>query len=333
MVSSTAIVYTDNPDFNAWLDENFEVEVEEFSFPASEVLFKLNYDQYLEALERYNTDPQIFTQRIFKKFPSPIAYYLYQAENNFQNDHHRLDLLKSCWESIIYSIFGLVVSEARHRKLDLKSLGIKYSDYWSDRLAVKLDIVENILSCALTNGYPLETVNIIPLSATSNIRKLNQERNGFEHASAKTAAQQKHLYEELFPLVLKVLNEVMRLESVEFLRYFSAESMLLPRCESFNGNNLTGEKKYIIMKQQQLVAILDHWDNKSVYAKINDEVFCLSPFIHFYQEIYETNPLICFFKQDKGGKYWFEVTSKSTEHSFEKSDFDWIEKELRAITI
>jgi len=328
-----SVVYTDNLDFNTWLDENFEVEVEEYFFPASEVLFQMNYDQYLKALDRYNTDPQIFTQRIYKKFPSPIAYYLYQAETNFQNDHHRLDLLKSCWESIIFTIFGLVVSEARHRGLDLRSIGIRYTDYWSDKLAKKLEIVENILNYSITNGYPLETVNIVPISSITDIRRLNQERNGFEHAAAKTSAQQKQLYQELFPLVLKVLNILIKLENVELIRYFGADNTLLPRCESFNGHNLMGEKKFFIMKQPQLVSILDHWNNESIFAKINDEVFCVSPFIHFYQEVHETNPLICFFKKDRNGKYWFEVTSKSTEQPFEKADFGWIESKLRAIII
>lgn len=34
---------------------------------------------------------------------------------------------------------------------------------------------------------------------------LNQERNGFEHAAAKTAQQQRELYKEIFPLVTNAL--------------------------------------------------------------------------------------------------------------------------------
>ena len=124
MSAEKIIEYSDNPDFNQWLIENYQVEIEEYEFPASGVLYKMSQDSYAEALARYKADPKVSLSRIEEKFPTPIAYYFYQATNNYQNDHHRLDLLKSCRESIIYFLFGLVVAEARHKKLPLMSLGI-----------------------------------------------------------------------------------------------------------------------------------------------------------------------------------------------------------------
>lgn len=138
----------DNPDFNRWLIENYYVEIEEYEFPSSEVLYMMSKEKYAEALARYNADPKVSLSRIEEGFPTPIAYYFFQANNNYQNDHHRLDLLKSCWESIIFLLFGLVVGEARHRKLDLKAVGIKWDTYWSNRLFDKITITENILDHA-----------------------------------------------------------------------------------------------------------------------------------------------------------------------------------------
>jgi hypothetical protein len=212
------IKFLENPEFNQWLNDNFPVEIEEYEFHSSEVLYNQKYEWYVEALERYNKDPQIVLWRIIENFPTPIAYYIDQAENNYQNEHHRLDLLKSCWEAIIFFIYGLVVAEARHRSIPLKTIGLfKWDTFRSDRVHDKLNIVENILDYVTKNAIPFECASIIPIGTLADIRKLNQERNGFEHAAAKNAQQQRELYRELFPLVTNVLNQLMGLEKWQSL--------------------------------------------------------------------------------------------------------------------
>ncbi len=86
----TIIEFIDNPEFNLWLNDNFPVEIEEYEFRSSEVLYNQKYEWYIDALGRYNKDPQIVLSRIIDNFPTPIAYYIDQAENNYQNEHHRL---------------------------------------------------------------------------------------------------------------------------------------------------------------------------------------------------------------------------------------------------
>ena len=164
MEEKPKIEFIDNPDFNQWLQENYPVEIEQYEFNSGEVLYNLQYDWYLEALERFNNDPQFVLRRIIDNFPTPIAYYIDQAENNYQNDHHRLDLLKSCWEAIIFFIYGLVVAEARHKKVPFKTFGLtKYDTFRSDKVYHKLLIVENILDYVLKNGFHFECAKIIPL--------------------------------------------------------------------------------------------------------------------------------------------------------------------------
>lgn len=124
MSDETNANFEDNRDFNSWLEENYFIEIEEYEYPSSAVLYKMSTDDYVEALERYKNDPKVALSRIENSFPTPIAYYFYQANNNYQNDHHRLDLLKSCWEAIVFFLYGLVIGEARHRSFDLYSLGI-----------------------------------------------------------------------------------------------------------------------------------------------------------------------------------------------------------------
>lgn len=332
MEEADQIKFLDNPEFNDWLNNNFPVEIEEYEFHSSEILYNQHYDGYVKALERYNQDPQIVLWRIIENFPTPIAYYIDQAENNYQNEHHRLDLLKSCWEAIIFFIYGLVVAEARHRNIPLKTIGLtSWSTFKSDRVHDKLNIVENILDYTTKNGIPFECASTIPIATLADVRKLNQERNGFEHAAAKTAMQQRELYKELFPLVRNVLNQLMGLEKVRLFRYHEASQPLFPRCEIFNGSSLGGKKDIVTLHRNNYMEILDDFDNTTVFAQINTTAFCLAPFIHFFQEVHETNALICFFKKHNGGKYKFEVVSKSQDKEFEPADFDKFESKLKSL--
>lgn len=333
MEENGKIDFMDNIEFNTWLNENFPVEIDEFSFLASEILYQ-NYDLYIAALEKFNNDPGLVLERIYKKFPNPIAHYLYEAEVNYQNNHHRLDSLKSCWEAIIFLIYGLVVAEARHKLIDLKSIGLKdWTKFRSDKVHDKLTIVENILDHVTKKGIPFECAKIIPIYTLTDIRKLNQERNGFEHASAKTSKQQENLYNELFPVVTKVLGELIALEGVTLFRYHNADNPLLPRCEIFNGSSLSGRKENIVLRKDNYFEIVDHFNAGSIFAQINGEAFSLSPFIHFDQEDHETNAFICFFKKYGGGKYKFEVVSKSRNKDFDVSDFNEIETKLKALIL
>ncbi|HBC87664.1 MAG TPA: hypothetical protein DCZ94_11965 [Lentisphaeria bacterium] len=333
MSEEKKIDFIDNPDFNRWIEENYKVEIEEYEYQSSDVLYKINYDDYLDALKRYNADPKIELTRIEDNFPSPIAYYFSQANNNYQNDHHRLDLLKSCWESIVFFLYGLVVAEARHRKIPLNSLGNRWDKYWSDKIFDKLTIIENIIDYTTKNGLKFDCSVLVPVATLSKIKSLNQERNGFEHSAARTSAQQMDLYKTLCPLLENVLKELINLEKVTVLRYYSSEIPLVPRCEIFNGSSLEGHKDNIILKKDNYIEILDHFNASSIFAKIGDEVFCLSPFIHFSQELHETNATLCFFKKEKSGKYLFEVVSKAKDIEFDKSNFSLIENKLKALVV
>jgi len=333
MSEDKKIEFVDNPDFNRWLVENYQVCIEEYDYPSSEVLYNTKYENYISALSRYNADPKIELSRIEDKFPSPIAYYFFQANSNYQNDHHRLDLLKSCWESIVFFLFGLVVAEARHKKLPINDIGIAWETFWSDRLFDKLTIIENIIDYTTKNGISFECAKHIPVATLADIKILNQERNGFAHAAAKTSAQQKELYKTLNPLLEKVLKQLVGLENVIILRYYSAETPLVPRCEIFNGSSIEGRKEGVVLKKDSYIDIIDQWNANAIFAKINHEVFCLSPFIHFTQEAHETNAVLCFYKKKKNGKYLFEVVSKAQNKEFEKSCFTAMEAQLKGLVV
>src|SRR5450432_3079265 len=91
--------YEEHEDFNQFLDDTEnEVVVTSVSFRASEVLFTLSKETYRIALTDFQ-DKQIekLRETIYYEYPLPIAFYFHQAENAYNNNNHRLQLLRSTW--------------------------------------------------------------------------------------------------------------------------------------------------------------------------------------------------------------------------------------------
>ena len=130
-----------------------------------------------------------------------------------------------------------------------------------------------------------------------------------------------------------MLRQLIRLEEVKIFRYHEAETPLWPRCEIFNGYSLDGKKALISLSKTNYIDILDNFDATAIYAQVTGEAFCLSPFIHFFQESHETNAVICFYKQEQGSKYDFEIINRSQNHAFDKSDFSVMETMLRNLVV
>lgn len=339
MEEDKILSYTENPDFNEWIDNDIEnnlVSVVGFSFPPSETLYKMNYTQYCEALNEYLLDDDRLLDEVYKDFPTPIAFYLFQAEENYDNSHHRLDLLKSCWESLVFVIYGIIIGEARHKRIPLKETGVKLSDFYSDRLAMKLSIVENILNLCKTKGYPLRCSEIISLDSITQLRELNKKRNEFEHSFAATPEQQEKLYKEIFPELIEALRQVRDLQKVNLFRHHSNPAgILYPRCDVFNGHSLDGSKKFLRMKKEDFDIFFSYFSNTTIFAHIEEsEIFSVSPFIHYKKEASDNHPLLLFFKkQVVGGKYLFEIVSKSSQVDIDKAAFTDRDSELRILVL
>ena len=65
------MVYTDNPEFNEWLDNDGEnsVTIAGYTFSPSETLYQMNYDQYVKAYTAYLEDDAILLDDIYSNFP------------------------------------------------------------------------------------------------------------------------------------------------------------------------------------------------------------------------------------------------------------------------
>ena len=332
--------YTDHPDFNEWLNtdsENNIVTIAGYSFLPSETLYKMNGDQYAEAYQEYLKDDTILLNDVYANFPTPIAFYLYQAEENFDNAHHRLDLLKSAWEALVYFLYGIVVSEARHRQVPLQNRGIDLKDYYSYRLASRLGIIENILDFCEKNHFYLSCAGLISVDAISKLRLLNQKRNEFEHSFAATTDQQTNLYRELFPEILSALKLLRNLGKIDIFRFHSIEDggPLLPRCNGFRGSSLDGRKRFIRLSEEDYRTVLPYFNAQSIFAQIQDGgLFCVSPFIHFKKDPQDAYPrLIVYKKKEPDGRYKYGIIGQAGSIQIEKALFKERDEELRQLVM
>lgn len=339
MSEENRIDYFENTEFNDWLDsdsENNNVNIYGFTFSPSETLYKMNYTQYVLAYQDYLNDDNVLLDKIYTDFPTPIAYYLYQAQENYDNPHHRLDLLKSGWEALVFFLFGMVVGEARHRKIPLLEVRISLKDYYSDRLATRLAIIENIVDYCQKNGLILSCASLISLDAISKLKDLNQKRNEFEHAFAATSDQQITLYDELFPEMLLALKKLRNLDKINTFRFFSVEEAgaLFPRCEIFRGHSLDGGKKVIRIDEEDYKSVLAYFNSKSIFIQIeNGSMFCLSPFVHFQKDTDSYPRLTVFKKKLSGGNYQYSVIGSSRSIEFNSSQFFDRTEEIRCLVL
>lgn len=339
MTDESRIEYSENPDFNEWLDSNSDnyVSINGYSFPPSETLYNMNYDQYVEAFQDYLDDDGIVLNNVYSDFPTPIAHYVFQAEMNYDNVHHRLDLLKSAWEALVYFLYGMVIGEARHRNLPLIELNVDLKDFYSDRLAQRLTIVENVFDLCERKSYELSCTTLFSIDSISKLRELNQRRNEFEHSFAATPEEQRDLYDELFPEMLGALKSLRELYRVNLFRFHSTGDggLLTPRCDVFNGHSLDGYKRPLIIPKEDFDCIYTYFNPKTIFAQIEDEnVFCVSPFIHFKKESQDSHPRLTVYKKKlSGGKYLFGVIGQSKQIEIAKIEFVDRDNDLRRLVL
>lgn len=339
MNEEARIEYSANLKFNEWLDSATEnvVEISGFTFAPSETLYRMNYGQYVKAYEAYLEDEAVLLETVYADFPSPISYYVFQAQENYDNPHHRLDLLKSAWEVLVFFLYGVVVSEARHRRVPLKATGIHLTAYYSDRLASRLTIMENILDYCKSDGHPLQCAALISIDVVSKLRALNQARNEFAHSFAATPDQQAFLYDQLFPEMIGTLRTLRTLDKIRLFRFHSVTDggPLLPRCDVFRGRSLDGAKSPLRLSEEDYRIVIPYFNAQSVFAHIEDDcLFCLSPFIHFVKEPKGSHPkLIIYKKSTPGGKYLYGVVGQATQLELSRDAFKDRDDELRQLVI
>lgn len=346
MAEAIDISYEANPDFNLDFDgSNQPVVIGNFTFSPSLVLYNMDYSGYIAELDSFNErEEEKLRETIYYEYPLPIAFYFHQAENAYNNNNHRLQLLRSTWEAIIFTLYALVIGEARSKNLPLRNIAqpnaqgnpdLSFNDYFSDRLAQKLLIIERILTYNQVNNSGLLCASVISIPVIQKIRNLNQERNEFMHVAAISEEQAGASYTTLFPDVFEVLKDLQELEFVDIMHFIQvADAITNLRCEIFNGHGLARSIKTISVTASQLGQLGNQLNAQNILVKYQGEVFSITPFLHFHPEANGNSTNLCYFKRKTANaRYEFEIVSRSEAIEFERALFQDRTDELRALIV
>lgn len=339
------IEYEDNLDFNQDIDESHgDIEIGRLSFKPSWVLYNLDYASYVSELVLYKSKlDEDLKDTIYDEYPLPIAYYFHQTENGYSNNSHRLQLLRSTWEAIIFVLYAVVVGEARSRCLPFRELAVPdrdrnpdlvFNDYLSDRLAQKLLIIERILAYNADNGFGLSCGNLISLPVIQRIRELNRERNEFMHTAALSEEQASIRYINLFPDVFGVLKDLKDLQYIDILHYVQNEGNITSlKCELFKGYALARRHKVFSITAEQLAQLNSQINQQNILVRYGEILFSITPFIHYNHEANGNTTNLCYFKRKvANARFEFEIVTRSESIEFDRSIFNDRINELRGLT-
>lgn len=348
MSDDQRIEYSDNQEFNDEFDsENPEIKIGNLTpYKASQILYSVDYEAYLLAIEEQK-QKKIDEQKesVYYEYPQPIAYYFHQAENGYSNENHRLQLLRSTWEAIIFTIYAIVIGEARNKSFPFRNIvgldsndnpDLSFNDYFSDKLAQKLLIIERILKYSVDNHIPLVSNQLIPLAVIQKVRRLNQERNGFMHTAALSEEQASRKYLELVPDVLDVLTDLNELASLEILHYIGNEGAATAlRFHLFQGYTLARQNSPTMqITPTQLSRIAGELTNQNIFAYYQGELFSITPFLHFKSEANGNITNLCYCKKKHSNtRYELEIVTHSEVYEDDGTVFTDRINELRGLII
>jgi len=292
--------------FEAELDSEGEIRIGlNFSMPPSQILFELDEEAYKEQLLEYVDGLRDDHKEIvFQTFPAPIAYFYQQTISAYDNANHRLHLLRSTWESIIFILYALVLGEVCCKGFRLSNIRIfnnqriraDYSGILSDRLGYKIEIIQKIIEYDQTSNKVLNVSNCIEVDLLDKLSELNQERNSFSHVTALSPQEATARYKELLPKVSDLLFQLDFLSNVAIVRYVGNDGRITNlRFNKFEGHSLQKQNYDRSVTSSELATFASVLDDNIILMKFENLLFTISPFIHFAFE--GSHLKLCYYKQ------------------------------------
>lgn len=305
-------------EFNSSIDEDGEYTIgENFARFPSDILGTMDQTAYQEQLEDFvNQKKADYNNIVYQSFPAPIAYYFYQTEYGYENEHQRLHFLRDTWESVTYILFALILGEVNKKNFSLagvrvfnnQAIRIDHNGLMSDRLGYKLEFIYKVLEYDKNHDSLLNLSSKIELDTIEAMQELNNDRNSFSHTTALSPNEATNLFEELYPKVLDLLFELDFLENVSILKYVNNDgSAMRIKYSKFDGHSL---QKYNHTKEyepSELTNIMPILNNSNILIEFAEEIFNVTPFIYFHNE--GAHLKLCFYKQidRQNNEYKFEL--------------------------
>ena len=222
--------------FRGYLDKSGSIAIGSFKAMPSTVLEKVSLvsfkKQYIKWLD-YELRHIFFIAKEY--YPFPVAYFAFLILHGYDNYVHRLQLLRSLWESLIQLLFDITISEFRATGFAFKSVELsegvllKSSHCRTDSIGRRIDIMRSILR-AVKKHLPIMSYLVRDEYIFERLFELNRLRNTMQHGYARSESESRDCYYLYERTVQEVLFDLAGLQDI--------------RCMKFRHFNEEGEQVY-----------------------------------------------------------------------------------------
>jgi hypothetical protein len=142
---------------------------------------------------------------------------------------------------------------------------------------------------------------------------LQDIRNDISHHTAPTREEAEAELLQVIPIFKDMLMMSEFLSDCKILRFESFASRCW--CEEFNGHFLNKEYDNFDFGPSQTYVL--GLGQEHLFLKWEDDVFSLSPFLHFQTVTGSRESYLSLYKFKRGSRYWFEPVARREEVSFD----------------
>lgn len=318
----------DEEDYRGWCESTYGmVALGEELFHPADVLEKLAPDAARrgrdEAFAQVRADLE---QAVCEQFPAPIAVPFDGFLNGPRQPLQRLHRLRDSWESLVRLLAALTLSEAARSATPLAPLLLreardqgwrecKRRDFRSDKLAVRIGLIEGVLYRAGQVGLSLQVASMVPMDVIAEVRRLNAVRNGFSHEAAKSETQAEEIIDEAYPVVREVLLDLRDMQRVQLLRIRVVHPGGQAEVETLAGHAQSRRIHDMALDANaaSLVMSAASVDGLSrVFARVSGLTLDLSPFLYAADDDTGHRTRVFHFKGKKANEWQMECVADAT---------------------
>lgn len=318
----------DEEDYRLWCESAYGmVEVGQEVFHPADVLDKLAPDAARRGRADASSQVRIdLEQSVCEQFPAPIAVPFHAFLEGPRAALTRLHRLRDTWESLVRLLSALALSEAARYGTRLSPLVVREGkdqgwrecrrrDLCSDKLAVRVGLIEGVLHRAEQVGVDLQLASLVPVEVFEEVRRLNVVRNGFSHEATKSDEQAKRIIDEAYPVVRDVLLDLRDMQSVELLRIHFLRPGSQADVERLTGHAQSRRIYELALEADaaSLAMSASSVDGMSrVLARVSGLMLDLSPFLYAADDDTGHRTRVFQFKCKKADDWQMECVADST---------------------
>lgn len=265
-------------------------------------------------------------QAVCDLFPAPIAVPFHAFLEGSRSELMRLHRLRDTWESMVRLLAALALSEAASCPISLAPLVIRDGkdqdwrqcrrrDLISDKLSVRIGLIEGVLHRAGELGVDLQVATLLPMEVLGEIRRLNVVRNGFSHEATKSDAQARDIVGEVYPVFREVLLDLREVQKVDLVRLQKIQPGGIAEIEQLTGHAQSRRIREIKLDDSASSVAMSatpvHGMDR-ILARFGEKTLDLSPFLYAIDDDTGHRTRVLDFKRKEADEWHLECVADST---------------------